>query len=193
VEVTTRSRIIKSDWSELRLKDHIRPGLLVLFVGINPGVRSAITGHHFAGYSNRFWKLLSESGLVPRPVTYEDDVRLTIWNLGITNVIARPSRGIDDLRPAEYIEGWKMLDRKIRRYRPTVVAFLGVTLYRAIRPQFDGVQTQTQLSAVGLQPEKIHGARTFVLPNPSGRNANYTYSEMLKSFVQLAELANPSR
>ena len=117
-----------------------------------------------------------------------------MWNLGITNLIARPSPGIDDLRPAEYIEGWKLLDRKIRRYRPTVVAFLGVTLYRAIRPQFHGVlKTQAQLSAVGPQPETIHGARTFVLPNPSGRNANYSYSEMLKSFVQLAELANPSR
>src|SRR4029077_4204308 len=135
--MTTRSRIIKSDWSELRLKDRIRPGLRVLFVGINPGVRSAITGHHFAGYSNRFWKLLSESRLVPQAVTYEDDVRLPIWNLGLTNLIARPSPGIEDLRLAEYIEGWRVLDRKIRRYRPKVVAFLGVTLYRAIRPQFD--------------------------------------------------------
>src|SRR6188768_1122301 len=124
MEVTVKNRIIKSDWSELRLKDRIRPGLHVLFVGINPGVRSAITGHHFAGYSNRFWKLLSDSKLIPTVVTYKDDVRLPEWGLGITNLIARPSPGIDDLRPSEYVDGWKVLDRKIRRYRPKVVALV---------------------------------------------------------------------
>jgi TDG/mug DNA glycosylase family protein len=85
----------------LRLRDRIRPGVRVLFVGINPGVRSAITGHHFAGYSNRFWKLLSDARLVPEPITYEDDDRLPDWGLGITDLIARPSPGINDLRPAE--------------------------------------------------------------------------------------------
>jgi TDG/mug DNA glycosylase family protein len=176
----------RPDWSELRLKDRIRPGLHVLFVGINPGVRSAITGHHFAGYSNRFWKLLTDSRLVPRPVTYEDDERLPRWNLGITNLIARPSPGIDVLRPAEYIEGWKVLDRKIRRYRPEVVAFVGVTLYRMILPLLDGaLPPRTRPGVVGPQPIRIHGARVFVLPNPSGRNANFTYAEMLKAFVQL--------
>src|SRR5919109_802892 len=128
------TRIIKPDWSGLRLKDRIGPGLRVLFVGINPGVRSAITGHHFAGYSNRFWKLLTESRLVPEPVTYEDDDRLPEWGLGMTNLIARPSPGIDDLGPEEYIGGWTVLDRKIRRYRPKAVAFVGVTLYRAVIP-----------------------------------------------------------
>ena len=184
--MTAKNGIIKSDWSELRLKDRIRPGLHVLFVGINPGVRSAITGHHFAGYSNRFWKLLSDSRLVPQGLTYEDDERLPDWNLGITNLIARPSPGIADLRPVEYIEGWKVLDRKIRRYRPAVVAFVGVTLYRAVLTQLDGaLPARTRLKAVGPQPTRIHGARIFVLPNPSGRNANFTYAEMLKAFVRL--------
>src|SRR5947208_2246326 len=103
--MTTRDRIIESDWSELRLRDRIRPGLRVLFVGINPGVRSAITGHHFAGYSNRFWKLLCDSRLAPELITYQDDDRLTEWGLGITNLIARPTPGINDLRPVEYLEG----------------------------------------------------------------------------------------
>jgi double-stranded uracil-DNA glycosylase len=185
-EVTAKNGIIESDWSELRLKDRIRPGLHVLFVGINPGVRSAITGHHFAGYSNRFWKLLSDSRLVPQGLTYEDDERLPDWNLGITNLIARPSPGIADLRLVEYIEGWKVLDRKIRRFRPAVVAFVGVTLYRAVLTQLDGaLPARTRLNAVGPQPTRIHGARIFVLPNPSGRNANFTYAEMLKAFVRL--------
>src|SRR5881396_2658930 len=169
--VRTRNKIIEPDWSELRLKDRIRAGLRVLFVGINPGVRSAITGHHFAGYSNRFWKLLSDSRLLPEPITYEDDDRLPEWDLGITNLIARPSPGINDLRPAEYLEGWKVLDGKIRRYRPVVVALVGVTVYRAIQPLLDGAPSATgagaRPSVVGPQPLTIHGARVFVLPNPS--------------------------
>jgi double-stranded uracil-DNA glycosylase len=177
--------VTKSDWSELRLRDRTRPGLRILFVGINPGVRSALTGHHFAGYSNRFWKLLAESRLVPEPVTYEDDDRLPEWGLGITNLIARPSPGIDDLRPQEYIDGWTVLDRKIRRYRPKNVAFVGVTLYRAVLPLLNCPPLKSLQPAVGPQPVTIHGARVFVVPNPSGRNANFTYAEMLDAFVRL--------
>jgi TDG/mug DNA glycosylase family protein len=183
-------------WADLRLKDRIRSNLGVLFVGINPGVRSAMIGHHFAGYSNRFWKLLSESRLVPVPVTYRDDDRLPEWDLGLTNLIARPSPGIDDLRPVEYLEGWKVLEKKIRRYRPAVVALVGVTLYRAILPLLHdapaakGRQTvvtkpKKRTSLIGPQPMTIIGARVFVLPNPSGRNANYSYAEMLEAFVRL--------
>src|SRR3954464_147761 len=95
------------------LRDRVRPPVRVLFVGINPGVRSAQTGHHFAGYSNRFWKLLYDSRLVPIPVTYEDDDRLPEWGIGITNLVARPTPGIGDLMPNEYIEGWAALRRKI--------------------------------------------------------------------------------
>ena len=164
----------------------------MLFVGINPGVRSALTGHHFAGFSNRFWKLLRESTLVPEPITYEDDRRLVEWQLGITNLIARPSPGINDLRPAEYVEGWTILSKKIRRYRPAVVALVGVTLYRAILPLLSDVPAGERRTArlspdhvLGLRPEMIHGARLFVLPNPSGRNANFSYQEMLEAFIAL--------
>ena len=85
-----------------RLRDRIRPGVRVLFVGINPGVRSALTGHHFAGFSNRFWKLLFHSGLVPEPLTCVDDDRLPEWGYGITNVVSRPTPGIDTLTREEY-------------------------------------------------------------------------------------------
>jgi TDG/mug DNA glycosylase family protein len=178
----------KPPWADLRLRDRISPGLRVLFVGINPGVRSAITGHHFAGYSNRFWKLLWDARLVPEPITYVDDRRLPQWGYGITNLIARPSPGIDDLRPQEYVEGWRTLERKIRRYQPKSVALVGVTLYRAILPLVNtvprGKGAQPPL-ALGLQPLTIHGARVFVLPNPSGRNANFSYDEMLAAFKRL--------
>jgi double-stranded uracil-DNA glycosylase len=168
------------------------PGLRVLFVGINPGVRSAITGHHFAGFSNRFWKLLVESRLVPEQITYQDDWRLPEWGLGVTNLIARPSPGIDDLRPAEYADGWNALEKKIAQLKPDVVALVGVTLYRALlpslapAPQRVGAARRADASVVGLRPETVHGARVFVLPNPSGRNANFSYAEMLSVYRQLA-------
>jgi TDG/mug DNA glycosylase family protein len=175
------------------LRDRIRPGVQVLFVGINPGVRSALTGHHFAGFSNRFWKLLRESKLVPEPITHEDDGRLVEWRLGITNLIARPSPGINDLRPSDYVEGWSILEKKIGKYRPSVVALVGVTLYRAILPLLPdappGERRAARLSpdhVLGPRPEMVHGARLFVLPNPSGRNANFTYGEMLAAFKSLA-------
>jgi TDG/mug DNA glycosylase family protein len=156
----------------------------LLFVGINPGVRSAETGHHFAGYSNRFWKLLYDSRLVPKPIGHEDDVRLHEWGLGITNLVPRATPGIDTLMPEEWIEGAVALHRKVRRWKPEIVAFVGVTLYRslfAIRPR-DPI-------ALGPQKQRFEGARVFVLPNPSGRNANFSYAEMLAAFRALRRLA----
>ncbi len=170
------------EWASLRLRDRIQPGVRVLFVGINPGVRSAMTGHHFAGPSNRFWKLLYESRLVDESIGHKDDDRLAEWGYGITNLVPRASPGIDDIRPAEYVAGWRALDRKIRRHRPAVVALVGVTLYRAILPLVDGTSGGTLRIRPGLQPLTIHGARVFVLPNPSGRNANFSYAEMLAAF-----------
>jgi TDG/mug DNA glycosylase family protein len=160
-----------------------------LFVGINPGVRSATVGHHFAGPSNRFWKLLYESGLVREPIGYKDDDRLGEWGYGMTNLVARATPGIGDLRPAEYTAGWRALERKILRYQPAVVALVGVTLYRAILPLVDregGVADARARVTLGLQPVRIHGARVFVLPNPSGRNANFTHAEMRSAFRELA-------
>src|SRR5262245_37194354 len=186
-----------NSWSDLRLKDRLKPGVRVLFVGINPGVRSAVTGHHFAGYSNRFWKLLWDSGLVSEPITFEQDKRLPEFGFGITNLIARPSPGIDDLRPSEYVEGWQILERKIRRYRPEIVALVGVTLYRAIEPLvIDDAERpprpprQSRPITLGPQSTTIHGAQVFVLPNPSGRNANFSYAEMLAAFRLLRRRIN---
>lgn len=180
------SRNDSRSWDDLRLKDHIAPGLRVLFVGINPGVRSAQTGHHFAGYSNRFWKLLFQAGLLPEPITSDEDRRLLEFGYGITNLIARPSPGIDTLSPAEYVEGWTVLERKIRRYRPAVVALVGVTLWRAIVPLLDVDEqeraTLKRSPCPGSQPLTIHGARVHVLPNPSGRNANFSHAEMLEAY-----------
>lgn len=164
------------------LKDRIAPGLRVLLVGINPGIRSATTGHHFAGYSNRFWKLLNESRLVPEAIRSEQDDRLPEWGFGITNLIARATPGIDTLERHEYVTGERILRRKVRRFKPEVVAFIGVTLFRSVfsvRPK--------ERVALGPRPERFEGAYVFVLPNPSGRNANFSYAQMLAAFVALRE------
>jgi len=162
------------------LRDRIRPGVRVLFVGINPGIRSSLTGHHFAGFSNRFWKLLYESRLVPEAISFADDDRLPEWGYGITNIVARPTPGIDTLRPEEYVAGRVRLRRKVQRHRPQVVAMVGVTVFRAMFPERRGPVT------LGLQAERVGGSAVFVLPNPSGRNANFSRAEMLASFRALA-------
>jgi TDG/mug DNA glycosylase family protein len=166
-----------------RLRDCIQPDVRVLLVGINPGIRSATIGHHFAGYSNRFWKLLYEAGVVPEPIGTADDRRLPEWGFGVTNLVARATPGIDTLRPDEYAAGVRVLRRKVRRFRPRIVAFVGVSLYRAIFAKKGPI-------ALGMQGETFEGARVFVLPNPSGRNANYSYAEMLAAFKDLAGIPN---
>ena len=181
-----RSPASQPDLSTLRLTDRVRPGVRVLFVGINPGVRSALTNHHFAGPSNRFWKLLHESGLVPEPMTYADDDRLPDWGLGVTNMVPRPTPGIDTLRTEEYVAGLHRLRKKVRTWKPVVVAFVGVTLYRFVFGVRPGIAI-----TIGPQPETFEGAQVFVLPNPSGRNANYGYAEMLAAFAALAQFAAP--
>src|SRR5436190_12529051 len=162
------------------LRDRVRLPMRALFVGINPGVRSALTGHHFAGFSNRFWNLLFESGLVPERMTSQQDDRLPEWGYGVTNLIPRPTPGIDTLRLDEYIAGALVLRRKVRRWKPPVVALVGVTVYRALFPKAPRTRP-----AVGLRAEPFEGARLFVLPNPSGRNANFSYAEMLAAFTDL--------
>ena len=160
------------------LRDRIAPGVRVLFVGINPGIRSAETGHHFAGYSNRFWKLLYESKLVDEPIDWRADDRLTEWGFGITNLVARETPGIDTLSRDECAAGVELLRAKVRRFRPDIVAFVGVSLYRWIYGAKGPV-------ALGPQHDTFEGAQVFVLPNPSGRNANFSYAEMLAAFRKL--------
>ncbi|MGE3511223.1 MAG: mismatch-specific DNA-glycosylase [Vicinamibacterales bacterium] len=162
------------------LRDRIGTDVRLLFVGINPGVRSALTGHHFAGYSNRFWSLLFESGLVSERLTYEDDDRLPRFQYGITNLVSRPTPGVGDIAPEEFVAGRRRVWAKVRRHQPAVVALVGVTVFRAMFPDRRG------RVSLGLQPERIAGSDVFVLPNPSGRNAHVSQGEMRAAFAALA-------
>jgi double-stranded uracil-DNA glycosylase len=160
----------------MRLRDKVELPVRVLFVGINPGLRSAATGHHFAGYSNRFWRLLFDAGLIPEPIGAEHDGRLPEWGYGLTNVIARATGGIGELRRGEFEVGLRRLRRKVRRWQPRIVAFVGVTVFRAAFARHTGPVT------LGRRRERFEGAQVHVLPNPSGRNANFSYGEMVRAF-----------
>jgi TDG/mug DNA glycosylase family protein len=118
------------------LLDYFSHGLDVLLVGINPGERSDDLGHHFAGRGNKFWRSLHEAGLVPRLMTYKDDLRLPEYGIGLTDIVARASRGSSELDRVEFEKGRRLLAEKVTRYRPKAVGFVGVTVFRGFWPEF---------------------------------------------------------
>jgi TDG/mug DNA glycosylase family protein len=141
-----------------------RPRLLL--VGINPGLRSWALGHHFAGNGNPFWRLLFSAKLVSEPVPFTEARRLAAYGIGLTNLCPRTTRTAAELTAEEIDRGRRVLARKVARWRPAVVAFVGVSLY----------QTYFRLAksgGPGEKPERLAGARVFVVPNPSGLNASF--------------------
>jgi TDG/mug DNA glycosylase family protein len=162
------------------LPDYIPDNCRILFVGLNPGMRSAEVGHHFAGYTNKFWRLMADAGFLPPGTGFANDRNLPEYALGITNLVGRPTRGVSDLQPQDFADGRRTFLRKIRKHRPQTIAAVGLMVFREM------VQTRRAVQC-GLQAEKIEGIPIFVVPNPSGRNAHFTYQEMLRHFVSLRE------
>ena len=169
-----------------RPRDVISDEPEILFVGINPGLASGKTGHHFAG-GNEFWKLLHAAKLTPELLTSEEDHRLTEWNLALVNLVPRPTKLASELKRAELLAGRDKLVAKVTAMRPRIVALVGVTLYPVVFARADRKQPKPELPpGPGAKPQTIAGAHVFVLPNPSGRNANFSYQEMLEAFSALA-------
>lgn len=161
-----------------RLPDRVGPRLRVLFVGINPGLRSAAVRHHFAGHSNRFWPLLHESGLTPTRLTWRDDASLPGIGLGLTNLVSRATAGSAALNRDDFARGERILRRKVRRLRPRIVALVGLTLARAL----EGPVRPGRRIRLGEVHGRFEGAPLVVLPNPSGRNASISYAEMVRAY-----------
>ena len=159
------------------LRDVLAARLRVLFCGINPGLYSAATGHHFARPGNRFWPALHAAGFTPRLLHPSEQRLLLKGGYGITNLVSRATATADELAPVEFVSGRRRLAAKLRRYRPASVAFLGVDAYRHAfgRPKV----------AIGRQPETFEGAEIWVLPNPSGLNANYQLAALARLFRAL--------
>jgi double-stranded uracil-DNA glycosylase len=161
------------------VRDVIAPGLRVLFCGINPGLYTAAVGRHFARPGNRFWPALHRSGFTPRLLSSFEERELLAYGCGITNVVARATAAAAELAPEEFARGGLLLRAKVKKYRPRFLAVLGVGAYRAAfgRPK----------AGVGRQGEKLEAATVWVLPNPSGLNANYQPADLARLFRELRE------
>ena len=161
--------------------DVIAPHLAVLLCGINPGLYSAATGHHFARPGNRFWPTLHAAGYTPRLLRPWEERELLTLGFGITNVVERASAAADELSIEELVAGGKRLRARVKRYAPRFLAVLGIGAYR--------VAFAKPKATLGPQDEPIGGTRVWVLPNPSGLNAHYGAAALARVFQELRETA----
>ena len=159
------------------LPDVIADGLHVLFCGINPGLYTAAVGHHFARPGNRFWPALYRAGFTDRLLSPFEEDQLLDLGYGITNLVARATASAAELANEEYVQGARILERKVSRYKPDYVAFIGLGAYRAAfgRPN----------AVVGAQSERLGNARIWTLPSTSGLNANYRPDDLARLFAEL--------
>jgi double-stranded uracil-DNA glycosylase len=157
--------------------DVVAPGLRVLFCGINPGLYTAATGHHFARPGNRFWGALHAGGFTPRLFDPSEERQLLPLGYGITNLAPRTTASAAELARAEIMEGGRALREKVLVYRPGLLAILGVGAYR--------MAFSAPRAALGEQEQRIGRTRIWVLPNPSGLNAHYQANDLARLFTQL--------
>src|SRR5215212_6234980 len=161
--------------------DLIAKDLIVLFAGINPGLYTAAIGRHFGRPGNRFWPALHSGGFTPRLFSPFEESLLLDLGFGITNIVRRATVRADELTDGELRAGGRRLEAKVKRWRPTVVAFVGIGPYRIV----SGIKD----ARVGLQKDLFGGSRAWVLPNPSGLNAHYQPAALAKLFGDLRRWA----
>jgi TDG/mug DNA glycosylase family protein len=160
-----------------RVADVVAPDLDVLFCGINPGLYSGAVGHHFARPGNRFWRTLAAAGFTDRLLSPFEERELLDFGIGITNFVNRATATADGLAPYELKDGARRLSRKVRRYRPQWVAFLGLGAYRTA--------FERPAAVVGRQEERLGKSGMWLLPNPSGLNAHYQLPDLARVFAEL--------
>ncbi|MEH6949564.1 G/U mismatch-specific DNA glycosylase [Bacillus sp. JJ634] len=167
------------------LSDHLKNNLDILFVGFNPSLRSAETGHHYANPNNRFWRILFEAGITPRKYSSNEDYTLLSLGFGFTNIVARPTKSADEITKAEYIEGREQLKQKIIKYQPKVVCFVGKGVYQQYANKRNvtwGVQAQPMVS----------GTIDFVAPSSSGL-VRMKMEEIVEIYQRLTRLLMEQR
>jgi TDG/mug DNA glycosylase family protein len=165
--------------------DLIAPDLEVLFCGINPGLYSAATGHHFARPGNRFWPAVYQAGFTDRLLKPWEEGLLLEYKIGITNLVRRATASAAELSAEELKAGGRRLRAKVRRYRPRCLAMVGIGAYRLAfgRPK----------AGLGLQPERLDRSALWVLPNTSGLNANHQLPELARAFQELRTFLQAGR
>jgi len=166
------------------LPDVIAPNLRILFCGINPGLYTAAVGHHFARPGNRFWPALFKSGFTDRLLSPFEERELLASGLGVSNVVPHATATAAELTKEDFIAGGRILAAKVKQYQPRVLAILGVGAYRTA--------FANPKATIGEQSERIYTARVWVLPNPSGLNANYQLPELVRLFAELRITADAS-
>lgn len=166
-----------------RVADVIAPGLRVLFCGINPGLYSGATGHHFARPGNRFWPALHHYGFTDRQLEPYDQTEVLERGVGLTNLVARATAQAAELTPEELRRGGRRLVRKLHTFEPRYLAVLGVAAFRSAFGEPD--------AAVGPQERTVGSTRLWVLPNPSGLNAHYQLPALVEEFRKLLAAAGP--
>jgi len=162
--------------------DYLRPGLKLVIVGINPGLRSGASGHHYAYPGNHFWPLLHASGLIPEPLSYAEDHRVLEFGIGLTNLCDRTTHEASDLTPEELALGAEALRAKLLLYQPKVTCFNGIGIYEAFAGR--------KKVAPGPQPERLGETLLYVVPSSSGRTAAYPRQRKLEYFRRLKELVD---
>jgi TDG/mug DNA glycosylase family protein len=160
------------------LPDYLRKGMKLVIVGCNPSESSVRAGHYYAGRNNLFWPTLFESGVVPEPFDYPDDRRIIEFGIGLTDLVKRPTKGVEELKREDYAEGRIVLSQKLEEFSPRVVAFNGKMTYE---------QFSQRKCNYGLQKQLLYGAQVYVLPSTSGQNT-VGKTERLKHFRGLARL-----
>ena len=173
------------------LPDYLREGLDIVFVGLSPSVLSARAGHYFANPRNRFWPAVNAAGLLPEPLTAQQDHRMLESGMGFTDIVKRPTRGVGELTTEEFRAGAPVLREKLLRYRPRIVCFHGLTLYRHYLRYAEGEDPRDV--ALGLQPHPIGASRAFVVPNPSPANAAFRLEDLVGWYRRLKELRDALR
>jgi TDG/mug DNA glycosylase family protein len=159
------------------LRDILAPNLRVVFCGINPGLRSAELGHHFAGRGNRFWKTIHFAGFTPEEISPENGESVLAYGCGLTTAVERPTSRADQLSRDEFEHAASALSAKIARYSPGYVAFLG-------KPAFSAIFDRKSVSW-GKQDALLGGSKTWVLPNPSGLNRSFDLNELVRAYTEL--------
>jgi len=164
----------------LTLPDYLRPGLKLVFIGLNPGLYSASAGKYFARKTNRFWPALSAANLFGREVKAGDEKLLFEPGIGFTDIVKRATAQIDELTPEEIVAGAKTLRRKVEKFAPAAICFLGITGCRWVFQ----IPAKNKIR-LGSQSETIGAARIYVLPSPSPANAHSSLPALAAEFRQL--------
>lgn len=159
------------------LRDLIKKDLKIVFCGINPGLKSAIDGHHFSGRSNRFWKVLHQAGFTPHEIQAANDVSILDFGYGLTTAVEKATARADELSKSDFEHSAEAFRTKMEYFRPKHIAFLGKVAYLA----FSGKKQITW----GLQNEELCGAKVWVLPNPSGLNRGFMLNDLIDEYGKL--------